>query len=545
MNEELLGAARRLLENRAWRDALETYMEIATDAYLETKDLEGMATAAYMVERPEIFRSAMQRAHQQHLATRAPLQAARCAIWIGIDMALRGELGPASGWFSRAKRILDGVADDCVEKGYLLLPELLEEVAKRDWAAAIATASEAVEVAERFDDRDLFALAVHEKGHALVRKGRDPEGFALLDEAMVAATTGELSPIVTGLVYCGVIAYCRDLYDLRRAQEWTAALTHWCEQQPQMVAYTGQCLIHRAEIMQLRGAWPDALQVARQAQERFAETMQATASGQAQYRRGEIDRLRGNFADAEQAYREASRLGWEPQPGLALLRLEQGNAEAAAQSIQRTLAEVRGRLRRAPLLRAGVEIMLEVENIEAARTHGLELKSFADDHESQSALRGMAGEAEGMLHLADGNAAAALVALRGAWQMWEGLDAPYEAARIRVMIGRACRALKDDEAAQLEYQAARQVFERLGAKPDLQRVEGLLEQGGSQVSGPLTARELQVLAMVASGMTNKEIAAELMLSERTVDRHVSNVLTKLGVSTRTAATAYAYEHKLL
>ncbi|MPZ89634.1 MAG: hypothetical protein GEU81_16550 [Nitriliruptorales bacterium] len=297
---------------RAWLDAYESLSRAERLAPLEGEDIELLATAAYMVGREDDFVSCLERAHQLHLDAGATLPAVRCALWIGFALALRGEAGPAGGWFGRARRLVERVDADCVERGWLLLPAVLQQASAKEWEAVATTAAEAGQVAERFGDRDLFALAAHEQGHALVRNGQPVEGFALMDEAMVAAVNGELSAVVTGLVYCGVIAYCQELHDPRRAAEWTAALTRWCDQQPQMVAYTGQCLVHRAEILQTRGAWAEALEEARQAFDRLMQVTRPGLAGHARYRQGELYRVQGELDAAEEAYRDASRLGFQP-----------------------------------------------------------------------------------------------------------------------------------------------------------------------------------------------------------------------------------------
>jgi DNA-binding CsgD family transcriptional regulator len=296
-----------------------------------------------------------------------------------------------------------------------------------------------------------------------------------------------------------------------------------------MVAFSGRCHVHRAEIMQLKGAWSDALEEARSAARRAALGNYRAGLGDAAYVQGEVHRLRGGFAAAEAAYREASGHGREPQPGLALLRLAQGNTGAAAAP------------ERARLLPACAEIMLAAGDVEAARDACEELARIATGHEI-GVLRTIAAQTQGAVELASGDPGAALVALRAAWRVWEEIEAPYEAARVRALMGAACRALGDHDAAALELEAARRAFVALGAGTDAARVEAL---AGAGESHGLTARELEVLRLVAAGRTNKAVAAELVLSERTVDRHVSNIFTKLGVSSRAAATAYAYEHQLL
>ena len=281
-------------------------------APLGAEDLELFATSAYMIGRNDDHLSGLERAHHMYVDTGEALRAVRCAFWVGINLALRGEMAHATGWFGRAQRLVEREKRDCVERGYLLMPIMLQHGANGDWEAAYATAADAAEIGERFGEADLFALAVHEQGHALVKQGQVEEGLGLLDEAMVAVTAGELSPIVTGLIYCSVIEGCQEVYALGRAQEWTVALTQWCEQQPDMVAFTGRCLVHRAEIMQLHGAWRDALEEARRAGERSAQGVSQAAAAQAFYRQGEVHRLQGEFAAAEEAYHGASRCGCEP-----------------------------------------------------------------------------------------------------------------------------------------------------------------------------------------------------------------------------------------
>jgi DNA-binding CsgD family transcriptional regulator len=522
-----LGQGREAFAKRAWKDA---HAALSSAAALGGEDLERLATAAYLLGDEAEYLAVLERAHHAHLDEGAVDRAVRCAFWLGLILSLRGEAGRASGWLARAQRLLGD--RDCVERGYL---RLLETLHVPDPEIGHDGAADGAELGRRFGDADLFSLAVHEQGHCLVRLGRVAAGLALLDEAMLAAVGGELSPIVTGLIYCSVIDGCRELHELRRAQEWTAAMTRWCEQQPDLVMFTGRCLVHRAEIMQVRGAWEEALAEARQAAARLADER---ATGQACYRQGELHRLQGDFADAERAYREASRHGVEPQPGLALLRLAQGRSDAAVAAIRRVVGETADPLARTRLLPALVEIMLATGDVEAAAIACDELEALADRLPSR-VLEATAAHAAGAVHLAEDDPRAALAALRGAGEVWQELDAPYECARVRELVGLACRALGDEDSAALELEAAREAFARLGAAADVARL------GGSDASHGLSPRELQVLRLVAAGETNKAIAAELVLSERTVERHVSNIFAKLGLSTRAAATAFAYEHRLV
>jgi DNA-binding CsgD family transcriptional regulator len=541
---EELGRGRESYAGRAWMNAYKSLSHADQAAPLGAEDLELLATSAYMLGRDDEYVSCLERAHHAYLGSGEAMRAARCAFWVGMNLALRGEMGRATGWLGRAQRLVEREGRDCVERGYLLLPLMFEHEDTGDYEGAAATAAHAAGIGERFGDADLFALAVHSQGILLVKQGRVVEGLGLLDEAMVAVTAGELSPIVSGFVYCGVIMGCQEAYELRRAQEWTAALTRWCEEQPDMVSFTGTCLVHRAEIMQLHGAWPDALEEARRAGQRLAQVRNQSGAAQAFYRQGEVHRLQGRFTAAEEAYREASRSGWEPQPGLALLRLAQGNGDAAAAAIRRAVGETTEPLKRARLLPAYVEIMLAVGDAQEAHSACGELEEISARYD-RSMLGAMVAYAEGAVDLAEGDARAALLTLRRAWQVWRDLEVPYEAARVRVLVGLACSVLGDDDTAALELEAARGVFAQLGAVPDLARVDSLTRRVRSIDAHGLTPRELQVLRLVAAGATNKVIAAELVLSERTVDRHVSNIFTKLGVSSRTAATAYAYDHQLI
>src|SRR5579859_2753631 len=390
----------------------------------------------------------------------------------------------------------------------------------------------------------ISSRSVDSRGRTLLSLGEIAAGVALLDEAMVAVLAGEVSPIPAGIVYCSVIDACQGLCDLRRAQEWTEALKQWCASQPELVPFRGECLVYRAEIMQLHGAWTAAVDEAQRACDWLAQPPGQPARGSAFYLQGELHRLRGEFGRAEAAYRQASQFGREPQPGLALLRLSQGQREAAAAAIRRVVAEAQDRVSRAKVLAAHVEVMLAVGDVPAAGAAADELADIAAELDAVL-LQAYAAHAQGAVLLTRGDADAAVPALRRAWAAWQEVAVPYEAARVRILLALAYQVLADHDTAAMELDAARWVFRQLGAIPDLLRLEVLTHSPRAKAAGGLTTRELEVLRLVAAGKSNRAIATGLVLSEKTVDRHVSNILTKLGVASRAAATAYAYEHDLL
>ena len=513
------------------------------EAPLAPDDLERLATAAYLAGSDEESVELWERAHRELLHAGELLRAVRCASWLVFVLVNGGQFARSGGWLARTRRLLDDCRRDCPELGYVLVPTALLRAVEGDWPGAHAIASQAVEIGERFGEIDLVTLARNVQGRALIGQRRVGEGMAVFDEAMVAVTADEVSPMVAGAVYCSVIEACQQVFDLRRAQEWTAALTHWCDSQPELVPFSGDCLLHRAEIMQLRGAWTDAVEAAERAAERLLRRRHA-AVGAAFYRQGELYRLRGAFARAEAAYTEASRWGREPQPGLARLQLARGQLDAAKAAIQRALDGARDRVTRSRLLPAFVDVMCASGDVGAARAATDELSQLADEL-GAPLLRASAGHARGAVLLGEGDADGAIASLREAWTAWQELEAPYEAARARMLIGLAWRRLGDEEAAALELDAAQWAFGQLGAGPDLARAQELTRSAAAEPAHGLTERELEVLRLVATGKTNRTIAADLFLSERTVARHVSNIFAKLGLSNRAAATAYAYEHDLV
>jgi len=534
---------RKLLQQRAWSAAFARLSAADRQSPLDPEDLEMLAGAAHLLGMDEANAEMMSRAHRGFLERGETRSAARFALRLGSTLMINGDHAQAGGWLSRAGRLLE-IEPDCVEKGYFFLPVGFRSFNSGDGAAAYSAFVQAALYGERYRDRELITLALQGQGRALIRQGDIGRGVTLLDEAMVAVMAGEVSSMTAGGIYCSVIEACGEIYDMSRAHEWTSALEQWCKSQPDIVPYRGHCLVRRAEILQMRGAWTDALAQARQARDLLSQPPPKPAVGAAIYRVAELQRLRGDFAEAEESYRQASELSRAPQPGFALLRLAQGHLEPAKAAIRRMVEEVKEVAGRARILDAFVQIALAAKDLVSARAAANELEEIAA-RLGAAYLRALSCRAAGAVLLSEEDAAAASTALRQAWSIWRDIEAPYETAQTRVLLARAYRRLGDEDAAVIELSAAREIFQKLGAVTDLEQTESLLIDRPPFLTGPLTARETQVIQLVADGKTNKAIANALGVSEKTVARHVSNIFTKLDLTSRAAATAYAYRNKLV
>jgi DNA-binding CsgD family transcriptional regulator len=546
--DDALLRARRSYERHAWGEAYERLSAADKASDLDGEDLERLAIAAYLTGRPEESSAIAARAHLEAIRDGEIELAIRAAISLGMALMQRNEMAQAGGWLARAARLIEETGYDGSERGRLLIPDGLRSLMSGDPVTAFATFEQVASIADRFGDRDLATLGRLGRGQSLIAMNEVRRGIPLLDEAMTAVIAGEISPIVSGIVYCAVIEACQQLYDLRRAQEWTSALTRWLDAQPDLVPFRGNCLIYRAELMRLHGAWQDAGIEAERARQLLLRPPPEPGVGEAIYELAELDRLRGAFQSAEVGYREAGSWGRLPEPGHALLRLAQGDVEAATTAIRRAQAEAVDDLGRSRLLEPAVEIALTADDIVTARESADRLAAMAAQADAPL-LQAMALRADGAVRLAEGDVEGALGVLRRAWEAWAALDAPYDAARVRVLTAAACRALGDADGATSEADAARDVFTRLGATPDLAWLDAdtgtAAGAGAAQPPAGLSAREIEVLRLVAAGLTNRAIADALTISERTVDRHVSNIFTKLDVSTRAAATAFAYRYGLV
>jgi DNA-binding CsgD family transcriptional regulator len=527
-----------------WCDDHRGLQATARRRELSGEELGRLAALSCLLGHVDEGIAAWENAHRIHLAAGDVPAAVRCGFWISFSLFNEG-LGPrASGWVDRGQRLLDDLAGDCVEHGYVQHQVGLRCALRGDPAGGQAAFGRAAKLAKRFADEQLAALAMIGEGRCLIYLGELAEGLALLDEAMVAVSTGPMAPVAVGDAYCTVIEASHELFDVDRARLWTEELTRWCDAHTDATLYRRQCFVHRAELMLLDGSWDDAESELRAACEQ-SELPGTVVAGLAWYLRGQLDRLRGRHEDAAECYGRANQHGRPPQPGAAMLCLARGDTGAAYRMIATALAEGEDPLTRAALLGPAVEIALAHGDVDLAAERAEELAAISAELGS-AYLRAVADSSSGAVSEAAGQLPSARPRLRRAWKAWHDLGAPYEAARIRVRLGRLCAASGDADTAALEFAAARRSFERLGAADDLAGLDRLTPGAvAGDLTTPLSGREREVLALVAQGLSNRAIAAKLVVSEKTVASHVSHIFTKLGVPNRAAATAYAYEHGLV
>ncbi|WP_349365562.1 MAG: response regulator transcription factor [Nitratireductor rhodophyticola] len=533
---ETLRAAKDAYSEGAWADATELFLNADAESELGADDLEALVWAAGISAQDRVMLDGLERLYRHYAADENHVECVRMAFWSGLRNMLIGEVGLGSGWLQRAAKHAEQTAPDCVQRGYLLLPQIYMQRGKGDYEAAIEFADKAIAVGENGEDPDLIALAGSLKGGILFRLGRIGEGYVPIDEAMLLANSRRLSPVVCGVVYCEIVASCCRVLEMVRAREWTAILNEWCRRNPQAKAFNGVCKVHRAEVLQLEGNWNEAFAEAERAANGLIGTTEHTATANAAYRRGEILRLRGEFDKSDAEYRLAEEIGVDPQPGLALLRLAQGQREEALAGLRRALKTAGDMPRKAALLPSGIEIFIACSALHEAERLCREMSDIAE-HFGTEILARVADQGHASLALARGKYSDAVPALTRARRYWSEFGAPYLVARLRVDIARACAELGDVESAEREFDAAEKIFEDLGAAPDLARILKMRTGSKAARADNLTTRERQVLALVADGGTNRKIADELKLSPKTVNRHLENIFGKLGVSSRAAAVA--------
>jgi DNA-binding CsgD family transcriptional regulator len=535
MVNDLRTTGREAFRGRAWRRAADSLRAADAAEHLGPVDLTMLAEAAFLSGDVDGCVQAYERAFRGYAVTGEPRAAARVALWLGQTWATRGAMAAAGGWLGRAAQILDQHDEpDCVERGYLLMPVARAHFEARRYADTLQVARTAEDIGRRHDDGDLVAFARHSQGRALLRLQQLDEGLDLFDRVFVEVLpAGLTAPILTGMVVCSVVQGCQQVGAFDRAAEWTAAFSAWCDEQPQLVPFSSECLLHRAEVLLRRGDWHRSLAEARSAAWCADRDGVSAMAAAAAYQQGEALRLLGREEEAELAYRTAQQGGHDPLPGLALLHLQQHRGPVAAAALRRALAATDDPLARARLLPAFVDVLLASGDHGPAAVAASELTELASRWPAVG-LRAAATHANGAVALAAGDPPAAIKALQDAWHCWRSVQAPYEAAQARILLGRACAALGDEDAAVAhEKAAAAALHDIAGSTPG---ADGRIGDFG------LSPRETEVLELVAAGLTNRAVAARLVLSERTIDRHVSNILGKLGVPTRTAATALALRH---
>ncbi|CAN5622937.1 LuxR C-terminal-related transcriptional regulator [soil metagenome] len=531
--------AREGFERRAWSETVAALSEAAARTALAPHDLERLAVAAYMSGRDDVATAAMALAHDGYLAGEEMRRASRSAFWLALWRLERGERAHASGWLALAERAVQSAPAECAERGLLVVPVALRAVADGDVVGALALFDEMARIGSRCGDVDVVALARQGQGRALLHLGEVTRGLTHLDEAMLAATHERASPMAVGVVYCSVLDACREIGDVRRAREWTHALSDWCEGQPDLVPYRGQCMVHRAELLRLSGAWPEALQESDRACDWLVGPPSRPGLASAHYVRGEVLRSMGRLDEAEASYDRARDRGVSAQPGIALLHAAQGRTSAAARELDHELRAAHGPVARARLLPACVDTALAAGDVAGGRAAAEELAGIARAFDTPY-LQALACRAEGAVALAAGDGAEALTALRGALAAFGSLDISFDVALTRLLEARAHRLLHDAESAGEAQRAAQRTFERLGVAGGAAGVVG----DRAAVRG-LTSREIEVLGLVATGASNKAVGARLGIRDRTVERHLTNLFAKLGVASRTAATAYAFRHGLI
>jgi ATP/maltotriose-dependent transcriptional regulator MalT len=534
-----LTTAREAYARRDWVAARDGFLAAGEGGELTPEDRVALANSAWWLGDLALAVPALTEAHHDLLDAGEPTAAALVALDVGYTALLRGDDAQASGWFGRARHLLAPLPEGEAH-GYLRIIDAEVAFDAGDLDTAYRLAEQVGELGERTGDATLTALAAVGKGRVRVRQGRLGEGGALLDEAMVVATSDRLDPAWTGNIYCHLMFACFEIADLGRAGEWTEVTARWCERMPGAGPFLGICRVHRAQVLRLRGEWSTAERELVRVQQELAHFARSVVA-EAHYQLGELHRLRRHPDEATARYEEAHRLGRDPQPGLALLALERGRPAAAFASLRAAVSAAGDTpLARADLLPAAVEVAVAAGELPSGRVWAEELAALAATYGTVG-FEAEAGVAAGRLHLAEGEAGSALRPLRRAAAAWRRLGATVPAAQAAGLLAAAYDAVGDHDAARLEQRVVDEAMSSLGT-------DARARDGRRSLPDGLTAREAEVLGLAADGRSNQQIADELVLSVRTVERHLATVYQKLdlhGRSARAAAVSYAHRQDLL
>lgn len=538
VTDDPLAAARAALDQQAWQDALdEARAATVVGAAAEAERLDLAADAAWWLGRLDECIESREAAYLTYDEFGDDLRAGQCAVWLWEHHAISARPSVAGAWLRRARRSLDRMPES-VEYGNLILREAETAHGSGELDLAVELTSTAVSLGRRLRSVDLEAEALQAKGRVLIDQGHLDDGMGHLDEAMLFAVEGRLRPFSTGKVYCSLIAACEDVGDFNRASEWTQVAMQWAQRHP-FAIFPGICRVHHAVVLKRRGSLAEAeLEAARACHELSHSHVANSAAAWAEV--GDIRRRLGHFDRAEEAFARAQQLSGKPCGGLALLRLANGHLDDAMSIITGCVEGQSNPLARAGLLPVLVHTAIAAGDLDRARRAASELEETADTFATAS-LRASADSTRGRLQLAEGDLSAPRTLQRAA-DRWHELGVPYEEATALTLLGQAYRAMGDDASATRSFESASLLFAEIGASLDAgQAVDGTRPR----LPSGLTEREVEVLRLVANGLRNAEIAAELFLSVKTVSRHISNIYAKIGVSSRAAATAFAFENDLV
>lgn len=541
MEERRESRARRLCHEHAWLDACHEFAASSDEP--DAADLEAWAEAAYLVGDVEIADVRWAAAHDAWLEAGEVGRAVTCSFWHGLTLLLGGQEARGAAWLARAARVSSAEPEEAPCRAYLDVPVALQAMNRYDPGLSLGMFKHVAAVGDLASDRDLATLGRLGQGQSLIALGEVARGTGVLDDVMLAVTNDEVSPLLAGLAYCAVIIACQQAFDLRRAHQWTEALSTWCSTQQGIRPYRGQCLAHRAQVLQFRGRWTAALAAARAACEHLSDQPGDPVQGMAHYQLGEVLRQLGRFGEAEEAYHQASRWGHPVQPGLALLRFSEGRVPDALKALGRLAEEELLPAEQVAVLAAYIDVAGAAAEPATARAALDRLTGIARPFASPQ-LAATCDQARGLVLLAEGDPGGAALALQAAKSAWVALEAPDEAARSAMHLGAALDRLGDHDSATIEWKFAESRFNESGLVADLHRLDHLTGGAGAGADDQagLTARELEVLAHVTTGATNRQIARRLGLSEHTVRRHLQNIFAKLDVTSRVAATTWAHEH---